>query len=335
MKAYKQIIAAIFAVLLAPELSASTQLPDDFSQIPRGRPGRGLMNVLSSCANVLKSLSNSLSRATSRDPDPGARPMRKMQRSLQNPNMVKMLGRRLGIPIEVFNQTPNPDHPSGDFYRIEVLPDGRVAFFVGDVEGKGPFAAALSMFLHPLMHLEEFKETLSESTAVQHLIELDQLLDHYYSPKMNLNIAMSHFILDPMNGQLDHATAGFPPLILIRADGTHDLLNSFGMPLKVSSPAEVAMGSYSYSDKEFAQQQMTTKWQLKPGDMIVVMSDGFWEAPSREKKILYQIIQKQELKLPAFPNGPNDVIQFFRTEFTPSADDATILVFKWPGPKTP
>jgi len=140
-------ISFFFAFALTLSTSA-TQLPQNWnSEFPKGPEKRTMMSALGRCAALFRAVIGMNSRQVSLEPDPGARRMRQIQRLIQNPNFVSKLGKKLGLEIRVYNQTPNADQPTGDFYRVEELPNGKLAVFVGDVEGKGPFAGALSMIL--------------------------------------------------------------------------------------------------------------------------------------------------------------------------------------------
>lgn len=61
-----------------------------------------------------------------------------LQRSL----LPETLPRLPGIETAVYYHTASPDRLGGDFYDLFPLGDGRWAFFLGDVCGKGPEAAS-------------------------------------------------------------------------------------------------------------------------------------------------------------------------------------------------
>ena len=80
----------------------------------------------------------------------------RLQSRLQNPRMANYLNvRHLELELSVVGRANTGGTASGDFYRLIELPDGRISFFLGDIEGHGKSAAIRSLQLHQLFDQEK------------------------------------------------------------------------------------------------------------------------------------------------------------------------------------
>jgi len=124
-------------------------------------------------------------------------------------------------------------------------------------------------------------------------------------------------VLDPASGELSYANAGHNPPILVRADGTAEMLEGGGPVLGILSIAP-------YS-------QMHAK--LDHGDMLVLYSDGVTEANNAafdefDEERFIQVL-KQHRHQPAM--AIVEAVTRALTEFcagAPQADDITLAVVK-------
>lgn len=147
---------------------------------------------------------------------------------------------------------------AGDFFDFVKTPSGKLAFFIGDVSGKG-MPAALYM--------------IAVRTLCRHLVkEADrpgQLL-----AKLNMELAddnptcmfvtLAHGFYDPATGHVLLASAGHPPPLLRRANGTvEDVTLKSGRLL-----------GYSAEMLRFPE----THVALLPGDSMWFFTDGILEA---------------------------------------------------------
>src|SRR5215212_1386834 len=149
----------------------------------------------------------------------------------------------------------------GDFYDVIPLPDGRVAFVVGDVTDKGVPAALVMSATRSVLR-----------ASAQRLIEPGVVLgrvNEHLCPDMpeKMFVTCLYGVLDPSSGHLRFANAGHDLPYVKTADGVIEL-RARGMPLGL-------MPGMDYEEKEAV---------LAPGDSVLLHSDGIVEAhdPARE-----------------------------------------------------
>lgn len=144
----------------------------------------------------------------------------------------------------------------GDFYDILPLPDGRVIITVGDVAGKGSPAALLMALLLAMM-----RTLVDEGLESARLLARLNVQIVRHSPGSRF-ITLFYALYDPATGQLEYVNAGHLPPIIHRQDGSFDRLTS----------GNIALGMFEGSTYE------SHRAELKPGDAIVLYSDGITEA---------------------------------------------------------
>jgi serine phosphatase RsbU (regulator of sigma subunit)/anti-sigma regulatory factor (Ser/Thr protein kinase) len=148
----------------------------------------------------------------------------------------------------------------GDFYDVIPLPDGRVAFVVGDVTDKGVPAALVMSATRSVLRASA--QRLIEPGAV-----LERVNDHL-CPDMpeKMFVTCLYGVLDPVSGHLRFANAGHDLPYVKTADGVVEL-RARGMPLGL-------MPGMAYEEKEAT---------LEPGDSVLLHSDGIVEAHDPER----------------------------------------------------
>jgi len=146
-----------------------------------------------------------------------------MARRLQRSLLPKR--RRGGYPLRALNLPAQ--EISGDFYDFFDLPDGRVAFTVGDVAGKGLDAAFLMVRCASLLRWAG-KEGLPPSDW---LARANDELREAIPPGMFVCAVAGYF--DPALGTARWASAGFPPLLKIGNDGHCERFPAEGPPLGI------------------------------------------------------------------------------------------------------
>ncbi len=150
----------------------------------------------------------------------------------------------------------------GDWYESIALPGGRVALVVGDVAGHGVRAAVTMGRLRTAIHTLAMLE-LPPSETLQQLNEL-----------MNeLGVREPHFatcvyaIFDAVSGTCELASAGHLPPLLVRPDGTNELLDIIArLP-----PLGVGTG--------LIQSRTLT---IEDGSLLVLYTDGLVEKRTRD-----------------------------------------------------
>lgn len=145
----------------------------------------------------------------------------------------------------------------GDFYDVFAMPDGRVLIVVGDVMGKGVEAASRT---------SQITQTL-RALAMQGL-DLDELLSRvddqvsFQDPDIMATLWCGLYL--PATGELDFASLGHPPALLVREgkDPVHLALR--GLPLGLRDLSE---------DPPERRDR-----QLAPRDLLVLYTDGVIES---------------------------------------------------------
>ncbi len=144
---------------------------------------------------------------------------RRLQRSLLPAR------RRGGYPLLALNLPAR--EISGDFYEFFDLPDGRIAFALGDVAGKGLDAAFLMVRCASLLRWAG-KEGLAPGAW---LARVNDELREAIPPGMFVCAVAGYY--DPALGSAVWASAGFPPLLRIDADGNSERFAAEGPPLGI------------------------------------------------------------------------------------------------------
>jgi sigma-B regulation protein RsbU (phosphoserine phosphatase) len=143
----------------------------------------------------------------------------------------------------------------GDLYDAALMEDGRYAFLIGDVVGKGLGAALL----------------------VSHILSWTRfMVDQRWDPealitKLNKQVFActdtvrftTFFLgyLEPASGRVTYVNAGHNPPFVIRADGSVETLDPTGMPVGIIDESAYKTGEVT----------------LGPGDLVTLYSDGIPE----------------------------------------------------------
>jgi serine phosphatase RsbU (regulator of sigma subunit)/anti-sigma regulatory factor (Ser/Thr protein kinase) len=148
----------------------------------------------------------------------------------------------------------------GDFYDVIPLPDGRVAFVVGDVTDKGVPAALVMSATRSVLRA-------SAQRLIEPGIVLERVNEHL-CPDMpaKMFVTCLYGVLDPATGLLRFANAGHDLPYVKTADGVVEL-RARGMPLGL-------MPGMAYEEKEAV---------LQPGESVLLHSDGVVEAHDPER----------------------------------------------------
>ncbi|WP_405558613.1 PP2C family protein-serine/threonine phosphatase [Streptomyces sp. NBC_01171] len=176
-----------------------------------------------------------------------------------------------GLEVAVSYHTASPDRLGGDFYDLFPLGEGRWAFFLGDVCGKGPQAASLTSLTRYTLRTAALHDP--EPTAA--LTTLNSVLHERYAASGDPRYCTVIFGVIEPGADDGHTTVrlasgGHPPTLVIRADGRTDYLHT---------PGGLLVGVLPTAPFSTAQ---TT---LAPGDTLLLYTDGLTEArtgPTRE-----------------------------------------------------
>ncbi|MEU5599277.1 SpoIIE family protein phosphatase [Streptomyces sp. NPDC020298] len=173
-----------------------------------------------------------------------------------------------GVETAAYYHTAHPDRLGGDFYDVFPIDGKRFGFFLGDVCGKGPQAAALTSLTRYTLRAA----ALHDPDPVSALTTLNKVLHERYAGSGDPRYCTVVFGIlepDPDTGQVavHLASGGHPPVITVRADGTTGFLPTPGgllvgiLPSARFTAATTALG---------------------PGDMLLLYTDGITEARTGE-----------------------------------------------------
>lgn len=176
-----------------------------------------------------------------------------MARQIQSRLLPRRLPSAAGLEIEAVNISSK--QVSGDYYDVIERQDGRLAVVIADVSGKGVPASILASNLQaalraqcdmcdsPGLLLERINRQVHASTDPQHFA--------------TLFLAM----YDPATRQLVYSSGGHNPPLLVKADGSRELLSEGGLPL----------GAFDFGT--YDEGRLT----LEPGDLLFMYTDGLTE----------------------------------------------------------
>jgi sigma-B regulation protein RsbU (phosphoserine phosphatase) len=221
----------------------------------------------------------------------------------------------IGDTAELFARCLPAREVSGDLYDFFRLADGRLAFFVGDVSGKGMPAALFMIAVRSLArHLAP-----SATGAADFLQRLNTALTN--DNPTHLYVTMIFGIYDSTDGSIVLANGGHPPPLVRQANGEIDVL-----PIKPGLLIGSAPVPLRVSD---------TRIELQPGQTLILYTDGYIEGTAPDGKTEFGVDRlKQAL------GGPRTNISLEQCmletsmtvqEFTDSdekQDDQTMLLLR-------
>jgi serine phosphatase RsbU (regulator of sigma subunit) len=204
---------------------------------------------------------------------------------------------------------------AGDFYDFFKIPPERLAFFIGDVSGKG-MPAALFMIAVRTLCRHVAKEVDHPAQLLGKLN--NELADDNPSCMF---VTLAHGQYDPTTGEVVLASAGHPAPVLRRADGTAEIVS-----LK---PGRLL--GYSADTLRFPEVRLT----LQPGDLLFFFTDGVLEARGKDHKTMFGTERIRALVSDFLPTRPlpecaeaaKVAIDLF-TGSTEVQDDLTMLLLR-------
>ncbi len=146
----------------------------------------------------------------------------------------------------------------GDYYDFDVE-NGQLLLALGDVSGKGTGAALLMTVLRAATRGHWTEGTIAEAVG-----RINRTVTQNVPSGKYITFFMAR--LDPASGRVSYVNAGHNPPLLVRADGSVEMLEEGGMVLGLFDAVPYADGCV----------------ELRPGDVLVVFSDGVTETWSPE-----------------------------------------------------
>ncbi|MCK8679592.1 PP2C family protein-serine/threonine phosphatase [Streptomyces lichenis] len=186
----------------------------------------------------------------------------RLARTLQRTLLPPALPAVPGLSTAAAYHTASPDEVGGDFYDLFPLADGRWAFFLGDVCGKGADAAALTSLTRYTLRAA----AIHDPDPGAALATLDAVLKaEYQDGDPRYCTAVFGVLESAPDGSFEVvlAAGGHPPALVLRADGTSRPVPTPGGQLIGLLPAP-----------HFARNTV----RLDPGDALLLYTDGLTEA---------------------------------------------------------
>lgn len=217
-----------------------------------------------------------------------------------------------GLEAGSHYHTASPDLLGGDFYDLFPMDADRWAFFLGDVCGKGPQAAAVTSLTRYTLRAA----ALHNPDPVTVLATLNTVLHERYTSGDTRYCTAIFGVLTPGSGQVGvHlASGGHPSALIQRADGTAEYL---------PTPGGMLIGV-------LPQVQFTAaRTELFPGDTLLLYTDGLTEARTGPERELYGEDALRAFTAAHPPAGPQALITALTdllAGFGDGLDDDTALL---------
>ncbi|MCI0385913.1 PP2C family protein-serine/threonine phosphatase [Streptomyces sp. CNQ085] len=189
--------------------------------------------------------------------------------TLQQSLLPAMLPDIPGLEAAAHYHTASPERLGGDFYDLFAVDGKRWAFFLGDVCGKGPQAAAVTSLTRYTLRAA----AMHDPDPVAALSTLNTVLHERYTGGDPRYCTTVFGLLEPdlSTGQVAVriAAGGHPPALVLRADGRAGFL---------PTPGGLLVGVLS--DPRF----VSATTVLAPGDILLLYTDGLTEARTGEDR---------------------------------------------------
>lgn len=221
--------------------------------------------------------------------------------------------------LDIAGMCLSANEVGGDYYDFIKLDDGRMAFILGDVSGKGIQAAFFMTLVKGIV------QTLTR----QHLgpAEIMRRLNTLFceNAPSGTFISVVYGEIEPKSGRFSFARAGHNPVIWYRCNQrASESLRPRGMAIGFKSGAAF--------DSTIEEQTI----QLEPGDALVFYTDGFSEAMNHARelygddRLVEQVTQIGSRSSAAILRMMTEDVHNF-IEGMGRLDDMTMAVIKWEG----
>lgn len=224
-------------------------------------------------------------------------------RALQRSLLPSTLPQPPGWVVDAWYEPSGTGQVGGDWYDAVTLTDGRLALVVGDVTGHGlPAATAMGQLRNAA------RAYLLDAAPPAVVLRRVGELVRWLLPGQTATMALA--VLDPATGEVEHASAGHLPPLVVRADGRaawEPLLGGKLLGLLERQPASARV-------------------VLGPGDSLLLLTDGLIEHRGESLRVAMD----RAVDRVGRP-GPGRLAQVSRLLRDPASDDdATLLLLTRP-----
>lgn len=236
-----------------------------------------------------------------------------IQDTLSSPNISRP-------DCEVVIQSIPTHYIGGDYVHVNVVEDRWLYLCVGDVSGHGVAAALVVARIHGLIR----RLTLTKKRPEAFLERLNRAAAHVFR-ETYFFMTFAVFRIDLTTGELEYATAGHPAQILLSHDGD---IRELRTPNRL----------LGMDDDIFSSERPSDQLKLRPGDAIIMFTDGLFEILSDAQgevlgeNGLHDRIRSIGSLAPSLLIGEvlQDLAEYSgRSEFE---DDVTLVAARWHGP---
>jgi sigma-B regulation protein RsbU (phosphoserine phosphatase) len=199
----------------------------------------------------------------------------------------------------------------GDLYDFFTMPDGRHAFVIGDVSGKG-VPAALFMAVTVTLTRSVLNSGADPGKAMS---RINELLEAHNPGAMFVTLFLA--LYDPANGRLEYANGGHNPPCLLGG----------GLPARIlegsSGPFVGVMPNLNY--RSFSH-------SMRQGELCLLYTDGVTEAINEksemygEERLMHRLGEKGDISPAELLNNIFEDVKVFRGG-APPFDDIALLAF--------
>ncbi len=193
---------------------------------------------------------------------------------LQRPLTVEVPeGAFPGLPVAtIYEAALQEALVGGDFFDAFVLREGQVALAIADASGKGLSAAVRALQVKDVLRAFTREYPFSAASIVARLNDFVCDTQHFDEQGGAGFVCLALAILDPKTGEGAIVSAGCEPPLIVRAGGTTEVIQCFGLPLGVQEHELYAV----------------MPLHLAPGDTLVLVTDGITEARNGDEFLGYE-----------------------------------------------
>jgi serine phosphatase RsbU (regulator of sigma subunit) len=263
-----------------------------------------------------------------------AKRIKLLQLEFSAPRAARSAASRASLDLVSYQASAVPGEPSGDLSRVIAHQNGKLSIVIGDVSGHGVEAARQTLPTYEFLDSAKFEELATHKGPAETLRYMGN-----NPPVDGANLSLMHLLYDPAKGDLEYASAGMPPLIIRRKDGRVEVIENPGIYILGFQ------GVKEYGPDEFVNRHL----HLDSGDMLILMSDGFYERQIKASKKSFAQILRAAMsdgrslirEIPELATASaDDVPRLFRTKLERiryveegktrqiGADDQSLLVLK-------